>query len=91
MRTFILGALAGLLRSELRLAAAIYESVTIVLLLGIGLKGGVELAKQPFGRMASADAGRGGDGILPVPPGLPGVRYLARFPGAAAGRLTRSY
>lgn len=45
---FLLGAVAGLLRTELRLPAAIYEFVSIVLLLAIGLKGGVELAKQPF-------------------------------------------
>ncbi|MCL4865605.1 MAG: sodium-dependent bicarbonate transport family permease, partial [Gemmatimonadales bacterium] len=45
---FLLGLIAGLLRSELRLPAALYEFVTILLLLTIGLKGGVELAKQPF-------------------------------------------
>ena len=45
---FLLGLVAGLLRSELRLPAAIYEFVSILLLLAIGLKGGVELAKQPF-------------------------------------------
>lgn len=45
---FLLGLTAGLLRSELRLPAALYDFVTIVLLLSIGLKGGVELARQPF-------------------------------------------
>lgn len=45
---FALGLLAGLLRSELRLPAAVYELVSMLLLLAIGLKGGVELAKQPF-------------------------------------------
>ncbi len=45
---FILGLLAGLLRSELKLPPAIYELLSILLLLAIGLKGGVELAKQPF-------------------------------------------
>lgn len=48
---FLLGAVAGLMRSELRLPAAIYEFVSIVLLLAIGLKGGIELAKQPFGSL----------------------------------------
>ncbi|PIE23676.1 MAG: sodium-dependent bicarbonate transport family permease [Planctomycetota bacterium] len=43
---FLLGFLAGLLRSELRLPPAIYEFLSIVLLVAIGLKGGVELAKQ---------------------------------------------
>jgi len=45
---FLLGAIAGLLRSEMRLPAPVYELLSIVLLLAIGLKGGVELAKQPF-------------------------------------------
>ena len=48
---FLLGLVAGLLRSELRLPAAIYEFVSIVLLLAIGLKGGIELAKQPIGSL----------------------------------------
>jgi uncharacterized protein len=45
---FLLGLVAGLLRSELRLPAAIYEFVSILLLLSIGLKGGIELARQPL-------------------------------------------
>ncbi len=45
---FLLGLIAGLLRSELRLPPAIYELLSIMLLLAIGLKGGIELAKQPF-------------------------------------------
>jgi len=45
---FLLGLTAGLLRSELRLPSAVYEFVSILLLLSIGLKGGVELARQPF-------------------------------------------
>ena len=44
---FILGLVAGLARSDLRLPAAIYELLSILLLLAIGLKGGVELSKQP--------------------------------------------
>ncbi len=45
---FLLGLISGLLRSELRLPRSIYELLSILLLLAIGLKGGVELAKQPF-------------------------------------------
>ena len=45
---FLLGLTAGLLRSELRLPPAIYELLSMLLLLTIGLKGGVELAQQPF-------------------------------------------
>jgi hypothetical protein len=46
---FLLGLLAGIARAELRLPAAIYEFVSTLLLLSIGMKGGIELAKHPFG------------------------------------------
>ncbi|MCJ8168158.1 sodium-dependent bicarbonate transport family permease [Atopomonas sediminilitoris] len=43
---FLLGFTASLLKSELKLPASLYETLSILLLLAIGLKGGVELAKQ---------------------------------------------
>lgn len=43
---FIFGLAAGLLRSELKLPAALYDSLSLVLLLTIGLKGGEGLAQQ---------------------------------------------
>ncbi len=44
---FVLGLLARLLKSDLRLPEALYETLSIYLLLAIGLKGGIELSKQP--------------------------------------------
>ena len=43
---FVFGLVAGLLKSELKLPAALYETLSIILLLAIGLHGGVELAEQ---------------------------------------------
>jgi hypothetical protein len=43
---FILGLAAGLARSDLRMPGAVYEFLSVILLLAIGLKGGVELAQQ---------------------------------------------
>lgn len=43
---FLLGLLARVVRSDLRLPEALYEVLSIYLLLAIGLKGGVELARQ---------------------------------------------
>lgn len=43
---FVVGLLAGLLKSDLRLPDQIYETLSIYLLFSIGLKGGVELAKS---------------------------------------------
>jgi uncharacterized protein len=44
---FLLGVFARLAKSDLRLPEALYEALSIYLLLAIGLKGGVELARQP--------------------------------------------
>jgi uncharacterized protein len=41
---FVLGLVAGALKADLRLPSAIYELLTTLLLLSIGLKGGIELA-----------------------------------------------
>ena len=42
---FILGLFAGVIRSDLKIPGVLYESLSIFLLLAIGLKGGVELAR----------------------------------------------
>lgn len=43
---FVLGVVAGLIRSDLKLPSGLYETLTIYLLLAIGLKGGFELSKS---------------------------------------------
>lgn len=45
---FLFGLAAGLLRSELKLPVALYESLSVFLLVAIGLKGGQGLASQPL-------------------------------------------
>ena len=45
---FVLGVIASLVRSDLRLPDALYNTLSIYLLFAIGLKGGVELNKTPF-------------------------------------------
>ncbi len=45
---FVLGLVAGVVRSDLKLPSALYETLSVFLLLAIGLKGGVELASQPL-------------------------------------------
>lgn len=49
---FLLGLLAGLIRSDLKISGVLYESLSIFLLLAIGLKGGIELAKYPLASLA---------------------------------------
>ena len=45
---FVLGVVAKLAKSDLRLPEALYETLSIYLLLAIGLKGGIELSRQPL-------------------------------------------
>jgi len=44
---FVLGLVAGLTRSDLKIPPAIYDLLSLILLLAIGMKGGIELARQP--------------------------------------------
>lgn len=79
---FALGIVAGALRSDLKLPPAIYDLLSMLLLLAIGLKGGVELARNPFdGLLVQV--------ILVVAMGL--VLPLLIFPAARTlGRLSRA-
>src|SRR5574343_443537 len=79
---FLLGLLAGLARSDLKIPAVLYESLSIFLLLAIGLKGGVELARQSVGEL-----------ILPalVVVGVGAVLPLIAFPVLQRlGKLSRA-
>jgi len=49
---FLLGFFARLARSDLKIPGQLYEALSLFLLLAIGLKGGVELAKVPLGVIA---------------------------------------
>lgn len=45
---FLLGLIARVAKSDLRLPESLYDALAIYLLLAIGLKGGVQLAQQPL-------------------------------------------
>jgi uncharacterized protein len=49
---FLLGVFARVVKSDLRLPEALYETLSIYLLLAIGLKGGIELSRQPLSLLA---------------------------------------
>ena len=84
-------ALAWLLRSELRLPAAVYDLVSMLLLLAIGLKGGIELARQPFGELAlQALAVIAMGALLPLL-AFPVLRFAGRLPRADAASIAAHY
>ncbi|MEX1667782.1 sodium-dependent bicarbonate transport family permease [Zhongshania guokunii] len=88
---FIFGLSAGLLRSELRLPPAIYDLVSIMLLLTIGMKGGIELAKQPFLELLPQMLVVIGLGILLPLIAFPLLRYLGRFSRVDAASIAAHY
>jgi hypothetical protein len=79
---FALGLGAGILKADLRLPPAIYEFVSTVLLLSIGMKGGIELARQPTDGLAV-------DLLLTLILGIL-LTFIAFFILRYVGRLDRS-
>ncbi len=88
---FILGLTAGVLRSELRLPPAIYEGLMVLLLLAIGLKGGVELAQQPFGELFGSVLAVMLMGFLLPLVAYPVLLYAGRFRRADAASIAAHY
>jgi hypothetical protein len=88
---FILGVLAGAARADLRLPAAIYEFVSTVLLLAIGLKGGVELARDSGGLPLAELGGVLLLGFLLPLPAFALARFVGRLPRADAASLAAHY
>ena len=82
---FLFGLLAGLARAELRLPPAIYDFVSTILLLSIGIKGGIELSRRSA--MAPTD-GLANDLLVVVSMGV-ALTMLAYSLLRALGRVDR--
>jgi hypothetical protein len=88
---FILGLAAGLIRSDLKIPGVLYESLSIFLLLAIGLKGGVALSKHhaaellgPITIVIAAAT------LVPIT-AFAIARYIGRYDRANAGALAAHY
>lgn len=83
---FAAGLLAGLLRADLKIPEVLYETLSIYLLLAIGLKGGVQLATAPLGLLLPAATGALALGLVIPLIAYAVLRFLGRFkiPDAAA-------
>jgi hypothetical protein len=88
---FLLGVFAKLAKSDLRLPEALYETLSIFLLLAIGLKGGVELAKVPFGSVALQAAAVLAMGFLLPLPAFAVLRSLGRLSRPDAASIAAHY
>jgi hypothetical protein len=87
---FLLGLFARLVGSDLRLPEALYETLSIYLLLAIGLKGGIELSRQPLAALAPQIAATMALGFA-----IPFVLYPAlralRFAGVDAASVAAHF
>ena len=88
---FLLGVAAGLARSDLRLPASIYDFVSAILLLSIGMKGGIQLAAQPAGELAAEVGLVLLLGVLLPLVAFPVLRFLGRLPRADAASVAAHY
>ncbi len=88
---FTLGLVAGLARSELRLPSAIYEFLTVLLLLAIGLKGGVELSRQSLGTLAPQMLAVILMGLILPLIAFPLLRYVGRLKRPDAASIAAHY
>ncbi len=88
---FVLGALAGFLRSDLKIPGVLYESLSIFLLIAIGLKGGVELARYPLLEVAGPALIAVAAGTLIPLVAFPILLHGGRLPRADAGSLAAHY
>ncbi len=88
---FVLGVAAGLLRSDLKIPGSIYEFLSIFILLAIGLKGGVELAKQPLGALIAPGLIIVAVGALIPLVAFPVLRFLGRLSRADSASIAAHY
>ncbi len=88
---FLLGVLARLARSDLRLPEAMYEGLSIFLLITIGLKGGVELAKVSVGPLLPQMGGVLLVGLALPLVAFPVLRFVGRFGRADAASIAAHY
>ena len=88
---FVLGLAAGLMRAELRLHPAIYELLTVLLLLTIGLKGGVELSRQSPGALAPQMMAVVAMGLVLPLIAFPLLRYAVRLNRPDAASIAAHY
>ncbi len=88
---FLLGFVARLAKSDLRLPEALYETLSIFLLLAIGLKGGIELARHSVGTvLPQAVAASLLGAVLPLI-AYPVLRRMGRLNGHDAASIAGHY
>lgn len=88
---FLLGVAGGLLRSDLKFPPAFYDALSIYLLLAIGLKGGVELARHPLAGVVLPSLAVLALGVAIPLVAYPVLRYAGGLKRADAASIAAHY
>ncbi|MCU0427747.1 MAG: sodium-dependent bicarbonate transport family permease [Candidatus Kapabacteria bacterium] len=88
---FVLGLIAGFLKSDLKLPEAIYDILSTYLLLSIGLKGGTQLAKIGFGGIIIPALGTLAVGIITPLIAFAIIRSIGKLGRADSAALAAHY
>lgn len=88
---FLLGAIAGLARSDLKIPSSIYDALSIYLLLAIGIKGGVKLADHHIGEILFPSIAIILAGALIPLLAFPVLRYLGRMGRADSASIAAHF
>ncbi len=88
---FLLGVAGGLLRSDLKFPPSFYEAISIYLLLAIGLKGGVELARHPLASVIVPSLVVLALGVVIPVAAYPILRYVGGLKRADAASIAAHY
>ena len=88
---FVLGIVSRLLKSELSLPRELYSSLSIYLLLALGLKGGVELSHTPLNTLLWPAVVTVGLGLITPVTAYLILRRLGHFPIADAAGIAAHY
>lgn len=88
---FVLGGIASLVRSDLKLPEALYDGLSIYLLLAIGLKGGVELNRTPLAEFVGPALLTLFLGVLTPVTAYNVLRRLGRFDRVNASAIAAHY
>lgn len=88
---FALGLLAVLIKSDLRLPEAVYQALSIYLLLGIGIKGGVALSQSSFDEIWLPIIGALILGILTPLLAFKGLGFMTKLDAVNRGAVAAHY
>lgn len=88
---FILGVLAGVVKSDLKIPEALYKSLSLFLLIAIGFKGGVSMAKYEIMEVLPIALSMVVLAALIPLTAYPILRFIGKFTQADAGAISAHY